>query len=104
MKLVLLTALGVGGATVIGSLLGFAFKKISHSFSDIVLSFAAGIMLAASVLGLIIPSLDYGGKYKLVITVAGIFIVSSLVQLQKASSPIVVIPDGSTTFFRFVHL
>jgi len=74
MKLVLLTALGVGGATVIGSLLGFAFKKISHSFSDIVLSFAAGIMLAASVLGLIIPSLDYGGKYKLVITVAGIFI------------------------------
>ena len=42
MKLVLLTALGVGGATVIGSLLGFIFKKISHKFSDIVLSFAAG--------------------------------------------------------------
>ena len=73
MKLVLLTALGVGGATVIGSLIGFIFKKISHKFSDIVLSFAAGVMLAAAVLGLILPSLDYGGKYGLLITTAGIF-------------------------------
>lgn len=73
MELVLLTALGVGGATVIGSLIGFAFKKISHKFSDIILSFAAGVMLAAAVLGLIVPSLDYGGKYRLIITVAGIF-------------------------------
>lgn len=73
MNLVLLTALGVGGATVVGSVIGFAFKKISHRFSDIVLSFAAGVMLAAAVLGLILPSLEYGGKYGLIITVAGIF-------------------------------
>ena len=74
MTMVLLTALGVGGATVIGSLLGFVFKKISHKFSDIVLSFAAGVMLAAAVLGLIIPSIEYGGKWGIVITVAGIFV------------------------------
>ena len=73
MKMVLLTALGVGGATIIGSLIGFVFKNISHRFSDIVLSFAAGVMLAAAVLGLILPSLDYGGSYAIVITVAGIF-------------------------------
>ncbi len=73
MELVLLTALGVGGATVIGALIGFLFKKISHRFSDIVLSFAAGIMLAAAVLGLILPSVEYGGKFGLLITVAGIF-------------------------------
>ncbi|MBO5295368.1 MAG: ZIP family metal transporter [Clostridia bacterium] len=73
MQLVLLTALGVGGATVIGALIGFLFRGISHKFSDIVLSFAAGVMLAAAVLGLILPSLDYGGKYGLLITVAGIF-------------------------------
>ena len=73
MKMVLLTALGVGGATIFGSLIGFAFKKISHKFSDIVLSFAAGVMLSAAVLGLILPSLDYGGKYSLLITVIGIF-------------------------------
>ena len=73
MELVLLTALGVGGATVIGALIGFIFKNISHKFSDIVLSFAAGVMLAAAVLGLIVPSLEYGGKYGILITVAGIF-------------------------------
>lgn len=73
MELVLLTALGVGGATVIGSLIGFIFKNISHKFSDIILSFAAGVMLAAAVLGLIVPSLEYGGKYGILITVAGIF-------------------------------
>ena len=74
MEMVLLTALGVGGATVFGSVIGFLFKKISHRFSDIVLAFAAGVMLAAAVLGLILPSVDYGGKYGLIITVAGIFV------------------------------
>lgn len=73
MELVLLTALGVGGATVIGALIGFVFRKMSHEFSDIVLSFAAGVMLSAAVLGLIIPSIEYGGKYGALITVAGIF-------------------------------
>lgn len=73
MKLVFLTALGVGGATVLGALIGFAFKKISHRFSDVVLAFAAGVMLAAAVLGLILPSLDYGGEMGIVITIAGIF-------------------------------
>ena len=73
MDLVLLTALGVGGATVFGALIGFTFKKISHTFSDIVLSFAAGVMMAAAVLGLILPSVEYGGKFGLITTVAGIF-------------------------------
>ena len=73
MRLVLLTALGVGGATVFGTLLGFAFKNFSHRFSDIVLSFAAGVMLAAAVIGLILPSLDYGGKWGLLVTIAGVF-------------------------------
>lgn len=73
MEMVLLTALGVGGATLFGSLIGFIFKKISHRFSDMILAFAAGVMLAAAVLGLILPSVGYGGKYGLIITVAGIF-------------------------------
>ena len=73
MKLVLLTALGVGGATVIGAIIGFLFKKTSHKFSDIVLSFAAGVMLSAAVLGLILPSIEYGGKFGLITTVIGVF-------------------------------
>ena len=73
MQLVLLTALGVGGATVFGTILGFLFKKISHRFSDIVLSFAAGVMLAAAVMGLILPSLEHGGKLGILYAVTGIF-------------------------------
>ena len=73
MQLVLLTALGVGGATVIGALLGFIFKKTSHKFNDIVLSFAAGVMLAAAVFGLVLESLEYGGKYSIIVTVIGVF-------------------------------
>ena len=73
MEIVLLTALGVGSATIFGSIIGFVFKKVSHKFSDIVLAFAAGVMLSAAVLGLIIPSVNYSGKYGLLITTAGIF-------------------------------
>ncbi len=73
MTVVLITALGVGGATLFGSLIGFIFRRISHRFSDIVLSFAAGVMLAAAVIGLVLPSVEYGGKYGIIITVAGIF-------------------------------
>ncbi len=73
MELVLLTALGVGGSTVIGALIGFVFRGMSHTFSDIILSFAAGVMLSAAVIGLIIPSLEYGGDFGIIITVVGIF-------------------------------
>jgi ZIP family zinc transporter len=73
MEMVLLTALGVGGATVIGALIGFLFKRMSHTWSDIVLGFAAGVMLAASVFGLVIPSLEHGGKFGLLWAIGGIF-------------------------------
>ena len=73
MKEVLITALGVGMATVIGSIIGFAFKKVSHKFSDVVMSFAAGIMLAAAVIGLILPSVELGGKWGLLYAIIGIF-------------------------------
>ncbi|MBQ4516380.1 MAG: ZIP family metal transporter [Clostridia bacterium] len=73
MNLVLLTALGVGGATVIGALIGFFTKTISHKFSDLVLSFAAGVMLCAAFFGLIMPSLEYGGNGAVFVTIIGIF-------------------------------
>lgn len=74
MEIVLLTALGVGGSTMLGALLGFILKKPSHKFNDIVLSFAAGVMLAAAVVGLVLPSLEYGGGdgFALLLTVGGI--------------------------------
>ena len=73
MEHVFLTAIGVGGATVLGVAIGFIFKNLSHKFSDIVLSFAAGVMLSAAVIGLVLPSLEYGGRWSILITVGGIF-------------------------------
>ncbi|MBQ2891061.1 MAG: ZIP family metal transporter [Clostridia bacterium] len=84
MKLVLLTALGVGGATAFGAVLGFIFKKFSHKFEDIITGFAAGVMLAAALMGLIIPALEDGGILK---TVVGIFLGAVFLNLMDAFIP-----------------
>ena len=54
MEYVLITALGIGGATVIGAVLGMILRKIPHQWNDAILGFAAGVMLAAAVIGLVI--------------------------------------------------
>ena len=87
MDIVLLTALGVGGATVIGASIGFIFRNISHRFSDTVLSFAAGVMLSASVLGLILPSIENGGKHGLWIAICGIFLGAICLNLMDKLVP-----------------
>ncbi len=74
MQEVLLTALGVGGATVIGAVFGLLFRKPSHKMQDVILAFASGVMLAAAVVGLILPSLEYGdGAIGFGVSLAGIF-------------------------------
>lgn len=87
MEIVLLTALGVGGATLVGSVIGFIFKNISHKFSDIILSFAAGVMLCASVFGLIAPSVEYGGNNGVVITIIGVFLGAWVLNLLDKAVP-----------------
>lgn len=74
MEYALLTALGVGGATIIGAGIGFLFKSVSHKLNDAMLSFAAGVMLAAAITGLIQPSIEMGGPHGIWITVLGIFV------------------------------
>ena len=58
MKLVIITALGIGGATVVGALIGFLFKNVSQKMNDAILGFAAGVMIAASVWSLLIPAME----------------------------------------------
>ena len=69
MELALISAFGVGGATIAGVIIGFFFQKIPHKFNDAILGFAAGIMLSAAILGLIIPSLEEGNVW---VTAVGI--------------------------------
>ncbi len=87
MDVVLLTALGVGGATVVGALLGFLFKNPSHRLQDIILSFAAGVMLAASVVGLILPSLEFGGDWGIAITAGCVILGAILLNLLDRLVP-----------------
>ena len=72
MEYVLITALGIGGATVIGAVLGMILRKIPHQWNDAILGFAAGVMLAAAVIGLVLPAVEITGKAGLWQVVLGI--------------------------------
>ncbi|MGN0779760.1 MAG: ZIP family metal transporter [Aristaeellaceae bacterium] len=84
MQLVAMTALGVGGATVLGALLGFLIGKVPHKYNDAILGFAAGVMLAASFLGLIQPAVERGGVW---LTVAGLFCGALFLNLMDKFTP-----------------
>jgi len=87
MNVVIITALGVGGATVIGALIGFCFKNISEKWNDAILGFAAGIMLAAAIIGLILPSVEAAGKKGIWMTVLGIFAGALFLNLADRLTP-----------------
>ena len=58
----LVCAGGLGLASLIGSTLGLAVRKIPHRWNDIFLGFCAGMMLAASIVCLIVPAVDMAGQ------------------------------------------
>lgn len=89
MKIVILTALGVGGATIFGAVLGLFFKRMSKRSENAVLAFAAGVMMAAAMIGLIFPALEYGGKYGVLTATAGIFLGALSVNLLDMLLPFV---------------
>lgn len=82
----ILTALTVGGATIFGGAVGLIFKKTTKTFCDGVLSFAAGVMLAAAFIGLIMPSVEYGGVLTCVV---GIFLGALCVNLLDLLIPLI---------------
>ena len=84
---VFLTAIGVGGATVVGALIGFLFRGMSHKISNLIVSFAAGIMLSAAVLGLILPSIEYGESWGVAVAVFGIFVGGVCINLSDRLVP-----------------
>jgi len=98
LHIVLITALGVGGATVAGAVIGFIFKDISAKFSNTVLAFAGGVMLLASINSLILPSLEYENKFSLIICITGIFLGAILIfLLDKLVPHITKITDKDTS-------
>ena len=86
MNALILTALTVGGATIFGGAAGLVFKRTTKTFTDGVLSFAAGVMLAAAFIGLILPSIEYGGVW---VSVVGIFLGALLVNFLDLLVPLI---------------
>lgn len=58
MNLIWISAAGLCGATLLGSILGFLIKELPHKWNDTILGYCAGVMLAASTLGLIVPAFE----------------------------------------------
>lgn len=87
MDIVILTAIGVGMATVIGSIIGFVIKEIPHRFNDSILGFAAGIMLVAAVLGLIVPAVETGGVRQLPAVIGGILFGAFFIVIADCTMP-----------------
>ena len=87
MRLVLITALGIGLSTVIGALLGFCFRKVPHSWHDGIMGFAAGIMLAAAVIGLILPAAELTGAAGIWQVVIGILAGAIFLNLMDRLTP-----------------
>lgn len=58
MTQVWISAAGLCGASIIGSLIGFVVKELPHKWNDTLLGYCAGLMLAASTLGLIVPAFN----------------------------------------------
>lgn len=87
MQLVMLTALIVGGSTVLGSVIGFFFRDVSHRLNDAILSFAAGVMLAASALGLIVPAWEMVAWPAKVVPLLGVFAGALFLNLMDRLTP-----------------
>lgn len=58
---VLLSASGLAAASLVGSVIGLAVKRIPHKWNDIFMGFCAGTMLAAAIVGLLLPAIGQCG-------------------------------------------
>ena len=87
MEIVFFCAMGVGFSTILGAIIGFILKKPAQKFNDIMLSFASGVMLSASIWGLIIPALESGGKLSFLVTILGLFCGALAIELCNKIVP-----------------
>ncbi len=87
MQLVFLTALGIGGATIAGAVMGFLIPNCSQKLNDVLMGFAAGVMMAAAVVGLILPAVHGMGKRGIPIVGIGLLCGALLLNLLDKVTP-----------------
>lgn len=87
MSQIWISAAGLALATVIGSLLGFFIKAMPHKWNDAVLGFCAGIMLAVSSVGLIVPAAESAGLPHWWLIVIGVVLGMLLLNILDRLTP-----------------
>lgn len=78
-----------GLMTALGAIPVFFTKNVSQKLLDVMLGFAAGIMLSATCFSLVMPSIEYGGgDFKaVIITSAGIILGAFIIDMIDKFSP-----------------
>ncbi len=82
-----ISAIALGLTTLIGSMLGFVVKEMSHRWTDMVLGYCAGIMLAASTIGLIVPAFETCGDGQWWIMVLSVMVGALLINVIDFITP-----------------
>ncbi len=87
MNQIWISAIALCATTILGSLLGFVFKGLPHRWNDTILGYCAGIMLAASTLGLIVPAFETCGDGQWWLIIVSVMIGAAFVNLIDFVTP-----------------
>lgn len=80
-------AAGLGLASLAGSAIGLAVKRIPHRWNDIFMGFCAGTMLAAAIVGLIVPAVAGAERSQWWQVIAGVAAGVALIGLLDYVTP-----------------
>lgn len=80
-------ALGLGAASLLGSAIGLIVRKIPHKWNDIFLGLCAGMMLAASIVCLILPSVEMLETHQWWQVILGVFAGMFLIGILDRITP-----------------
>lgn len=83
----LISASGLGLASLLGSTIGLVVRKIPHRWNDIFLGFCAGMMLTASLVCLIMPAVQMAGRTGWWQPLIGVALGVSLIALLDRITP-----------------
>lgn len=101
MENVIISAGFIGGATLLGSLVGVILGKRCENYLGVILAFAAGVMLLAAINGLIMPSVEGADALGVFLSVLGIFVGGLVLYLTDRVSPLISRDSGARAALLF---
>lgn len=97
MHYILITSALIALFCAIGAVIGFCFQNIRPELEDSLSGAAAGIMLCAAVLGLVLPSVEYSGERGAYLPAVGILCGAVFLSLISRAGPRLCRGVGMTT-------